>query len=422
MLKALSPLDGRYEEEIAVLRTYFSEYALMRMRVFVEISYFIALSNILSFKIPSEKYLWNIVRNFNEKDFKKIKTIESRTRHDVKSVEYFLRDRIKKNVQFIHFGLTSEDVNNVAYNMLIQHALKEIIVPNLLTLSRSLKRLASASNVTILSLTHGQSATPTTMKKEILVFAERLERQIVMLKKLNMHGKFGGAVGTYSAHYAAYPHIKWESFGKKFLQSLGLVPLTHTTQINPHDDIAELSHLFCRIDTILIDCVRDIWFYISRGLFTQKIVKGEIGSSTMPHKVNPINFENAEGNLGLSRALFTHFAEKLPISRLQRDLSDSTVMRNIGVAFGHHHLAIASIQKGLLRITINKKDAKTELSNHPEIVLEAIQTILRRHGIKNAYEKIKTLSRKTTISKTIIDEFIDTLNIPVEFKKRLKKE
>jgi adenylosuccinate lyase len=428
-MQELSPLDGRYKKLTEPLRAYFSEYALIRARLFIEISYFIALCKELKIKLPqsSQKKLWNIVHKFTLAEAKKVKSIEGKARHDVKAVEYYLREKVKKvsgckqHIEFIHFGLTSEDVNNLAYGMLIHESLKEVIVPSLQEAIRSLKKTANGCNAPVLSLTHGQSATPTTMKKELLVFADRLERQLTQLKAFRMQGKFGGAVGTYSAHRVAYPKVKWEAFGKKFMKNIGLTPLTHTTQINPHDDIAELSHIFYRTDTILLDLSRDMWHYISRGIFAQRAKKGEVGSSVMPHKVNPIDFENAEGNLGLARSLFAHFAEKLPISRLQRDLSDSTVQRNIGSACGYHLLACTSLQNGLARVAFDKKAAKAELLDHPEVIAEAIQTVLRKNGIPDAYEKLKKLTRGKKITRENLITFINDLKIPKEDKIRLLK-
>jgi adenylosuccinate lyase len=311
------------------------------------------------------------VDRFNEKEAEKIKAIEKKTNHDVKAIEYYLKEKIervaglKMRTEFIHFGLTSEDINNLAYGVLIHDALKRVIRPEMTALIAVLRTIANANKKRrMLSLTHGQPATPTTLGKELMVFVDRLERQRQQLMAFKMQGKFGGAVGTYSAHTSAYPDINWILFGRKFIKSLGLTPLENTTQINPHDDLAELSHNLVRINTILLDLSRDVWMYISRGIFTQKVIKGEVGSSTMPHKVNPIDFENAEGNLGLSSALFSHFAEKLPISRLQRDLSDSTVQRNIGVAFGYHLLAVLSLQKGLQKLSVNAKMMNEELEMH----------------------------------------------------------
>jgi adenylosuccinate lyase len=420
----LSPLDGRYQKKVAVLGDYCSEEALMKARTEVEILYFIALSDekkvqeLKKISGADRQRLMRIIDRFEPKDFTVISQFERRTNHDVKAVEYFLRKKfqsmpsLRKQLSFIHFGLTSEDVNNLAYGILINRALKNVLRPELksiLTIFGSMGR--RWGKTPLLSLTHGQPATPTTVGKECLVFMERLSRQYEKLYAFSMHGKFGGAVGNFSAHKAAYPDVNWEIFGRKFVRSLGLTPLRYTTQINPHDDLAELSHIFIRINTILTDASRDMWSYISRGIFTQKKIAGEVGSSTMPHKMNPIDFENAEGNLGVSSALFNHFAEKLPISRLQRDLSDSTVQRNIGVAFGHHYLALASLTKGLHTLLLDQKAARDELSAHPEVLAEAIQTVMRKNGITDAYEQMKKVTRGEEVTREQLREFVEGLSI-----------
>lgn len=433
-MQTLSPLDGRYRAKIEALVPYFSEEALNQARLEVEVRYFIALSKEAGVKeLPrvnakQEKALLALIAGFTDKEAAAVKTIEKTTNHDVKAVEYYLKEKVskisglKQYVEFIHFGLTSEDVNNLSYGLLISRALKDVVISQQTAVIADIKKLATAtSSVRLLSLTHGQPATPTTLGKEMMVFVDRLNRQLAQLKKFQMQGKFGSAVGNYSAQKAAYPTLKWEAFGQKFMKSLGLDPLRNTTQINPHDDIAELSHILCRINTIGIDFSRDIWSYISRGVFGQKVIKGEVGSSTMPHKVNPIDFENAEGNLGLSCALFNHFAEKLPISRLQRDLSDSTVQRSVGVAFGYHVLALASLKKGIGKLSVNKKVIQSELDAHPELLAEAIQTVLRKNGVPNAYEKMKELTRGHEVTKQVMKDFIQTLNISEADKKHLLK-
>jgi adenylosuccinate lyase len=428
----LSPLDGRYASSVDALRHWFSEEALFRARVEVELRYFIALSDVpVVRQLPKiggakRKVLLRIVERFSDRDVATIRRFEKTTKHDVKAVEYFLKEKLsrvpgmKKKSEFLHFGLTSEDVNNLAYGILIHEALADVLRPAMQSLVAELRSMGNRwKKVPMLSLTHGQPATPTTVGKEFLVFVERLERQLEELKRLRMHGKFGGAVGTFSAHKTAYPEVAWERFGERFVRSLGLIPLRYTTQINPHDDLAELSHVLVRINTILLNCSRDMWLYISRGVFKQRVVAGEVGSSTMPHKVNPIDFENAEGNMGLSTALFTHFAEKLPVSRLQRDLSDSTVQRNIGVAFGHHVLAVHALERGLRKLSLDTAAVRAELDAHPEVFAEAIQTVLRKHGVAGAYEKLKKLTRGAAVTKKQLIAFVKELPIPAGERKRL---
>ncbi|HLD07668.1 MAG TPA: adenylosuccinate lyase [Candidatus Peribacterales bacterium] len=430
----LSPLDGRYQKKVAVLSPYFSEEALMKARVEVEILYFLALaeerrvSELKRVSASDRAKLMKIIDQFGAKDLAQIANFEQKTNHDVKAVEYYLRKKfqsmpgLRKSLAFVHFGLTSEDVNNLAYGILIMRALKEVLKPELKAILAELGGMGRRWKKTeLLSLTHGQPATPTTVGKEFLVFHERLNRQIAELYGFTMCGKLGGAVGNFSAHRAAYPEVNWEAFGRKFVRSLGLVPLRYTTQINPHDDLAELSHLFARINTILLDLSRDLWSYISRGIFTQKKVGSEVGSSTMPHKVNPIDFENAEGNLGVSSALFLHFAEKLPVSRLQRDLSDSTVQRNVGVAFGHHLLSLQSLKRGFSKLQMNPERIREELDAHPEVLAEAIQTVMRKNGILDAYEQMKKLTRGEAVTKKKLREFIQQISLPKQEREQLLK-
>lgn len=429
----LSPLDGRYRTKTEVLRPFFSEEALIRARAEVEIRYFIALGEErgvreLRLRDRQKKALLGVIEKFHPRDALAVQAIERTTNHDVKAVEYFLRGKmeriagLKPSLSFLHFALTSEDVNNLAYGLLIHRALKEVIVPHLQTLERAIAGLARRfQRVPMLSLTHGQPATPTTLGKEMAVFSDRLQRQLLQLKAFRMQGKFGGAVGNYAAHRAAYPDVGWEAFGRRFVRSLKLDPLSHTTQINPHDDLAELSHIVVRINTILLDFSRDAWLYISRGVFKQRVIPGEVGSSTMPHKVNPIDFENAEGNLGLSTALFTHFAEKLPVSRLQRDLSDSTVQRSIGVAFGHHLLAVVSLLKGLGKLSVDRAVLKRELDQHPEVLAEPIQILLRKHGVTGAYEQLKKLTRGAHVTRADLLAFVEGLPLTKSEKERLRK-
>lgn len=434
MLNALSPLDGRYADTVRDLREHFSERALIRARLEIEVRYLIALSEepgvreLPPLKAKDAQWLLSVVERFSEADAKRVKEIERVTKHDVKAVEYFLKEKIGKvrslrsRVEFVHFGLTSEDVNNLSYGILVHGALRQVVIPHLLALERQIARMArKTESVPMLSLTHGQPATPTTVGKELLVFAERLGRQIAQLRAFRMQGKLGGAVGNFFAHRIAYPDVKWPAFRTRFLRSLKLEPLAHTTQINPHDDVAELSHILQRIDTILIGFSRDCWTYISRGVFKQKVVAGEVGSSAMPHKVNPIDFENAEGNFGLANALLAHFAEKLPISRLQRDLSDSTVQRNIGSAFGYHVLAVASLQCGLNKLSLDRACVRRELEAHPEITAEAVQTLLRKHGVAGAYEKLKALTRGERVTKEQMRNFIEGLPLPRTEKERLQQ-
>jgi len=427
----LSPLDGRYSKSVDELRAYFSEEALMRARVIVEIRYLEALSEergVKEFRLSAKdrKALQGVIDRFGTRDIEKIRSLEKETNHDVKAVEYYLRKELKRiggakaKDEFVHFGLTSEDVNNLAYGFLIHDALRMVLRPELQSLVSSLRTLAGSSKKrAMLSLTHGQPATPTTLGKEMMVFVDRLLRQYADVTKFQMQGKFGGAVGNYAAHRAAYPDVNWERFGVRFVKSLKLDPIRSTTQINPHDDLAEISHLFVRINTILLDLSRDVWSYISRGVFRQRAKAGEVGSSTMPHKVNPIDFENAEGNLGISSALFDHFALKLPVSRLQRDLSDSTVQRNLGVAFGHHLLAVRSIVKGLKKLVVDRTVLDEELHAHPEVWTEAIQTVLRKNGFSNAYEQMKALSRGKRVTRQTLKEFVEKAEIGKEDRERL---
>lgn len=431
-MQALTPLDGRYRTKVEPLAAYFSEEALNGARLEVEVRYFIALSKEAGVKeLPKlstkqEKSLLALISKWNDKAAAEVKKIESTTNHDVKAVEYFLKKQVakisglKKHTEFIHFGLTSEDVNNLSYGLLVSRALSSVLIPAAESYVGDIKKLAAANkNVRLLSLTHGQPATPTTLGKEMMVFVDRLNRQLKQMKTFTMQGKFGSAVGNYSAQKAAYPKVRWEAFGTKFMKSLGLEPLQNTTQINPHDDIAELSHMLHRFNTISIDLSRDVWMYISRGVFGQKVIKGEVGSSTMPHKVNPIDFENAEGNFGLSNALFSHFADKLPISRLQRDLSDSTVQRSIGTAFGYHLLAVQSMRKGISKLSVHTTVIKAELAAHPELHAEAIQTVLRKNGVQGAYEKLKDVTRGAAVSLADMRAFVETLKIPEADKKHL---
>ena len=427
MNERISPLDGRYASSIADLLPYFSETALMRYRLKIEIEYLIALSKEKSIKELSlitkqqQAEYRKIYLNFNNAGAKKVKKIESKTNHDVKAIEYYIREKVDKSLHpWIHFALTSEDINNLSYTLMWKDALDNVYSPLFKSLNTELKKLAKQYvSVPMLSMTHGQPATPTTFGKELAVFHARLNRQAVQMKLQSFLGKFGGATGTWSTHYVAYPNVNWMQFAKGFIKSLGLEPNLITTQIEPHDSMSESYHQMVRVNSILIDLSRDFWYYISRGILEQKKVKDEVGSSAMPHKINPIQFENAEGNMGISNAILNHLATKLPISRMQRDLSDSTVLRNQGVAMGHSVLALKNILKGLTRIKINKTQLNIELNNHWEVLAEAIQTILRKNGNDNAYEKLKELTRGHNINQQSLESFIMGLDISENEKQQL---
>ena len=427
MNERISPLDGRYASSIADLLPYFSETALMRYRLQIEIEYLIALSNEKSIKELSpiskqkqDRYR-KIYLDFNNAGARRIKKIENKTNHDVKAVEYYIREKVDKSLHpWIHFALTSEDINNLSYTLMWKNALDNVFSPLFKSLNTELKKLAKQySTVPMLSMTHGQPATPTTFGKELAVYHARLKRQYIQIKSQSFLGKLGGATGTWSTHYVAYPNVNWMLFAKGFIKSVGLEPNLITTQIEPHDSMSESYHQMVRVNSILIDLSRDFWYYISRGILEQKKIKDEVGSSAMPHKINPIQFENAEGNMGISNAILNHLAIKLPISRMQRDLSDSTVLRNQGVAMGHSVLAIKNILKGLKRIKINKAQLDIELNNHWEVLAEAIQTILRKNGNDSAYEKLKELTRGHNINQKSLESFIMELNISDNEKKCL---
>jgi len=428
-LNAISPLDGRYGNSVKDLSEYFSESALMQYRLKVEIEYMIALGNEKSIKeLPpfskkDQTQLRNIYHNFNTACAEKVKEIESTTNHDVKAIEYYIQGKTKKALHpWIHFALTSEDVNNLSYSLMWQEGLNQVYLPTLQSVNKELKKLSRKyKNVSMLALTHGQPATPTTFGKELAVFCARLDRQISQIKTHKLLGKFGGATGTWSAHMAAYPKTNWTGFASKFIKSLGIEPNLVTTQIEPHDSLAESYRQVVLVNSILTDLCGDMWSYISRGILGQKKVAGEIGSSTMPHKINPIQFENAEGNMGIANALLNHLALKLPISRMQRDLTDSTTLRNHGVALGHSYIALQNILKGLSRITINKAQMLKELDNHWEVLAEAVQTILRKSGKQDAYEQLKTLTRGQSIDKASMAEFVSGLKIADKDKQTLRK-
>jgi adenylosuccinate lyase len=434
MLHAISPIDGRYARQTKELSEYFSEYALIKYRVFVEIQYFIALCNhplpqLESFEEEEHiEALDKIFENFDTPDAERIKDIEKVTNHDVKAVEYFLREKfatlgIAQYQEFIHFGLTSQDVNNTAVPLSIKHAMERIYFPNVEKVLYELEEMAEKwRDIALLARTHGQPASPTTLGKEFNVFAERLDNQIIALKKIPFTAKFGGATGNFNAHHVAYPTIDWKAFADDFVgEYLGLERQQYTTQIEHYDTLAALFHNMSRINTILIDLCRDIWTYVSMDYFKQKTKAGEVGSSAMPHKVNPIDFENAEGNLGIANAIFQHLAEKLPVSRLQRDLTDSTVLRNIGVPFAHTLIALKSIMRGLDKLLLNEQKLYDDLENNWAVVAEAIQTILRRENYPHPYEALKNLTRgKTSISKKDIVDFIETLDISEDVKEELR--
>jgi len=432
-LNAISPIDGRYRNKIEKLQDFFSEEALIKYRVLVEIEYFIALCEVPLPQlkgVDSSKFeaLRNIYKSFTTENAQAIKDIEKVTNHDVKEVEYFIKEQfdalgLSEFKEFIHFGLTSQDINNTAIPLSIKDAMNEAYVPEYLNVLKELKRLAEEwKDIPMLARTHGQPASPTRLGKEIEVFAVRLEEQFNLLNDIPSAAKFGGATGNFNAHKVAYPTIDWKTFGGTFVQEkLGLYHSFPTTQIEHYDHMAALFDCLKRINTIIIDLDRDIWTYVSMDYFKQKIKAGEVGSSAMPHKVNPIDFENSEGNLGIANAIFEHLSAKLPISRLQRDLTDSTVLRNVGVPFGHTLIGFGSTLKGLGKLLLNQAKFEADLENNWAVVAEAIQTILRREGYPNPYEALKGLTRTNeAINKTSISNFIDTLEVSDAIKTELK--
>ena len=433
-LTAISPVDGRYQNKTDVLRPIFSEYGLFRFRVLVEIEWLKKLSKnpnikeIESFPASSISLLDNIKNNFSIDDAKQIKKIEKITNHDMKAVEYFIREKIQsdpklKNVsQFIHFACTSEDINNLSYALMLKDARENILLPKLQKLIIILQEMSdSYASIPMLSRTHGQIASPTTLGKEMAIYVYRALRQMKQFENIELLGKLNGAVGNFNAHFAAYPDINWMSLSKEFIEELGITWNPYTTQIESHDYMAEYFHTLARTNTILIDLCRDLWGYISLGYFNLKPIKGEVGSSTMPHKVNPIDFENAEGNFGIADSIFEHLAMKLPTSRWQRDLSDSTILRNAGVGIAHTIIAFDSTVAGLSKIDINKDVIHEDLKDSWEVLTEPIQTVMRRYNIDNAYEKLKKLSRGQKINKEILHNFIEQLDIPDDAKSRLKE-
>ena len=433
-LKAISPIDGRYKSKTESLGNYFSEFALIKYRVWVEVEYFIALCELPlpqlnSVEKSTYEALRDLYRNFSETDAQQIKDIEKVTNHDVKAVEYFIKEAFEKldladHKEFIHFGLTSQDINNTAVPLSLKHAVEKTYLPLLDQVIDTLSQLANEwKNIPLLARTHGQPASPTRLGKEIEVFVVRLKEQKKTLLQIPYAAKFGGATGNYNAHLVAYPTHDWKKFGTHFVEEiLGLHHSFPTTQIEHYDYLAASFDAMKRINTILIDLDRDIWTYISMDYFKQKIKKGEVGSSAMPHKVNPIDFENSEGNLGIANALFEHLSAKLPVSRLQRDLTDSTVLRNIGVPFGHTYIAFHATLKGLGKLVLNEAQIRQDLDNQWAVVAEAIQTILRREGYPKPYEALKDLTRiNTKITQESLHTFIDTLNVSDAIKNELKQ-
>jgi len=430
-LTAISPVDGRYRKHVQHLDEYFSEYALIKYRVLVEIEYFFFLEDKKFFKLShkARKHLKKLQEDFGLEDAQEIKQIEYTTNHDVKAVEYFLKNELEKSgsaqvKEWIHFGLTSQDINNTAIPLLWKHAIEYEYLPSLLNLNAQLKLLAKEwKDIPMLAHTHGQPASPTKMGKEIMVFAERIENQIEQLINVPFTAKFGGATGNFNAHHAAFPKLDWIKLANEFVEKiLGLTRVQYTTQIEHYDSLAAQFDCMKRINNILIDLCRDAWTYISMDYFKQKLRKNEVGSSAMPHKINPIDFENAEGNMGIANAVFEHLSSKLPISRLQRDLTDSTALRNIGVPFAHTLVAFKSIEKGLNSLIINDSKIYADLDNNWAVVSEAIQTVLRKENYPNPYEALKQLTRGNNhINKKSIHQFIDELKISDELKKELKK-
>ncbi|MDP4815839.1 MAG: adenylosuccinate lyase [Saprospiraceae bacterium] len=433
MITAISPIDGRYADKTKELSSYFSEFALIKYRIFVEIQYLMKLSGQISFRgsqklKENKEAILELFTSFDIKEALKIKEIESITNHDIKAVEYYLKEKfdtmdLSDISEWIHFGLTSQDINNTAIPLSIKDFLTDVFYTQIYSLVHELKSMEEAwGNIPLLARTHGQPASPTTLGKEIGVFVSRLNVQVAHLSTVPINGKFGGATGNFNAHYVAYPSTDWHHFANEFLASLGLDRSKPTTQIEHYDNLAALFHNLQRINTILIDFSRDIWTYISMDYFKQATIQGEIGSSAMPHKVNPIDFENAEGNLGVANALFHHLAEKLPISRLQRDLTDSTVLRNTGVPFAHTLIAIKSLKKGLSKLRVQEDKISSDLSKNWMVVAEAIQTILRREGFPKPYEALKDLTRGVSnVTESEIHQFIHTLNVNEEVKMELLK-
>ncbi len=432
-LTAISPIDGRYRNKADALATYFSEFALIRYRVIVEVRWLQCLAahpqvtEAPAINPDANQVLENIISEFSLDDAQRVKDIEATTNHDVKAVEYFIKEKVSshqdlaKQMEFVHFACTSEDINNLSYALMLKEGRDEVMLPLMRQVIDKVKSLAHEhAEQALLSRTHGQTASPSTVGKEFANVVARLERQFTQFANNEVLGKINGAVGNYNAHLSAYPDIDWQSNAEQFVTSLGLTWNPYTTQIEPHDYIAEMFSAICRFNTILIDLDRDVWGYISLGYFKQKTIAGEVGSSTMPHKVNPIDFENSEGNLGIANAVMQHLAEKLPISRWQRDLTDSTVLRNIGVGFAHSVIAYHASLKGLSKLSIAPEKLLEDLDNSWEVLAEPIQTVMRRYSVDQPYEKLKALTRGQKINQQVLEQFVDTLDIPEEGKAQLR--
>ena len=432
-LTSISPIDGRYSTRTGPLKRIFSEYGLIKYRLLIEVRWLEAMSKnsqiseVPEFSLKSKNVLSNIVDNFSLEDAKVIKEIEKTTNHDVKAVEYYLKEKVSSNPElqnvneFIHFACTSEDINNLSHALMLEDGRQVLLDEMRKTLNLITDLAKDNADVAMLSRTHGQTASPTTLGKEMANFSYRLMRQIEQLEEVKIMGKFNGAVGNFNAHISAYPNLDWPNTSKNFIESLGINYAPYSSQIESHDYIAEYFHALNRFNTILIDFCRDVWGYISLGYFTQKTIEGEVGSSTMPHKVNPIDFENAEGNLGLAIAIGEHFATKLPISRWQRDLTDSTVLRNLGVSCAHCLISYSSISKGISKLEVNQDKLIDDLNEAWEVLAEPIQTVMRRYGVKNPYEKLKSLTRGKKIDAKILADFIGSLDIPEDAKEELRK-
>jgi adenylosuccinate lyase len=432
-LSAVSPIDGRYGSKTQGLRSIFSEYGLIRRRVLVEIRWLERLAQhpgvaeVRPFSDEARAFLERIIGDFSEADARRIKEIEKTTNHDVKAVEYFLKERLSENVElkaateFVHFACTSEDVSNLSHALMLREGRNDVLLPKMRRIADGIAELAHAhAEAAMLSRTHGQAASPTTLGKEMANFAARLRGQIAAVARVEILGKMNGAVGNYNAHIAAYPDVDWQTNAREFVEALGLGWNPYTTQIEPHDYIAEMFQGLIRFNTILVDFDRDVWGYVSLGYFKQKVVAGEVGSSTMPHKVNPIDFENSEGNLGLANAVFRHMAEKLPISRWQRDLTDSTVLRNIGVGFGYSLIAYDSTLKGIAKLEVDRARMRQDLDASWEVLSEPLQTIMRRYGVSEPYERLKALTRGRGITRAALDAFIEALDAPAEAKAAMR--